>query len=133
MVFSSPIGETPGMNFKATTHEANGVTVIDLEGRVTLGEGSATLRALIRESLSKGHVKVLINLAGVNYIDSSGLGELVSGYRAVKARGGELKLMNLTKKVNDLLRVTKLYTVFDIHQDEATAVASFRSEPSASA
>jgi anti-sigma B factor antagonist len=133
MAFSSPIGETPGMNFKATTREADGVTVIDLEGRVTLGEGSATLRALIRESLAKGRLKFLINLAGVNYIDSSGLGELVSGYRAVKARGGELKLMNLTKKVNDLLRVTKLYTVFDIHQDEAAAVASFRSEPPASA
>jgi anti-sigma B factor antagonist len=127
MVSSSPTGETSGMSFKANTHETNGVIVIDLEGRLTLGGGSATLRALIRDSLGKGHRRILINLAGVNYIDSSGLGELVSGYRAVKAQGGELKLMNLGKKVNDLLRVTKLYTIFDIHQDEPTAVASFRS------
>jgi anti-sigma B factor antagonist len=119
------------MDFKATTRETDGVTVIDLAGRVTLGEGSATLRTLIRESLGKGHSRILVNLAGVSYIDSSGLGELISGYRAVKARGGELKLTSLSKKVNDLLQVTKLYTVFDVHQDEAAAVASFRPAPPA--
>ena len=127
MVFPPSIGETSRMNFKATTRETDGVTVIDLEGRITLGEGSATLRTLIRESLSKGRTKILINLAGVNYMDSSGLGELVSGYRAVKAQAGELKLMNLNKKVSDLLQVTKLYTIFDIHNDEAAAITSFYS------
>ncbi len=113
------------MSFQTTSREAAGVTVLDLEGRITLGEGSTLLRELIRGQLSGGHTKILINLAGVNYIDSSGLGELVSGYRAVKGQGGEMKLMNLNKKVSDLLQITKLYTVFDIHNNEAEAVASF--------
>jgi anti-sigma B factor antagonist len=113
------------MSFQTSSREAGGVTVLDLEGRITLGEGSALLRELIRGQLSGGHTKILINLAGINYIDSSGLGELVSGYRAVKGRGGEMKLMNLNKKVSDLLQITKLYTVFDIHNNEAEAVASF--------
>ena len=113
------------MSLKATSREVGSVTVIDLDGRITLGDGSALLRDLIREKVSSGHKMLLLNLAGVNYIDSTGLGELVSGYRHVKAQGGELKLLNLTKRVSDLLQITNIYAVFDIYNDEVKAVASF--------
>jgi anti-sigma B factor antagonist len=114
------------MSFSVTSRENNSVIVLDLDGRITLGEGTTRLRDLIREQLASGHKKILINLQGTNYVDSSGLGELVSGYRAVKGQGGELKLMNLNKKVADLLQITRLYTIFDIHTDEKQAVASFK-------
>jgi anti-sigma B factor antagonist len=113
------------MSFRATRREVGDVTVIDMDGRITLGEGSSLLRDLIRENLGKGRKKIIMNLAGVNYIDSTGLGELVSGYRLVKSEGGEIKLLNLNKKVTDLLQITKLYTVFDIHTQETQAVTSF--------
>jgi anti-sigma B factor antagonist len=113
------------MSFKATSREIGGVLVIDLVGRITLGEGSGLLRDLIRESLAAGHNRILMNLAEISYIDSTGLGELVSGYRLIKSQGGELKLLKLNKKVTDLLQITKLYAVFDIHSDEAQAVQSF--------
>jgi len=90
-----------------------------------LGDGSASLRELIRRSLSDGRKKILLNLAAIDYIDSTGLGELVSAYRLIKSEGGELKLLKLNKKVTDLLQVTKLYAVFDIHSDEVQALASF--------
>jgi anti-sigma B factor antagonist len=115
------------MSFKATSREVGDVTLIDMIGRITLGEGSALLRDLVRENLAKGHKKIVMNLAGIQYIDSSGLGELVSGYRLMKSEGGELKLLNLNKKVTDLLEITRLYTVFDIHNQEAQAIASFHS------
>jgi anti-sigma B factor antagonist len=115
------------MSFKATSRDVGDVTVIDMDGRITLGEGSALLRDLIHENLGKGRKKIVMNLAGVNYIDSTGLGELVSGYRLIKREGGEIKLLNLNKKVTDLLQITRLYTVFDIHNQEAQAVASFQS------
>ncbi len=113
------------MTFKATAREVNGVTVVDLSGRITLGEGSARLREMVRDLLSKGQKKIVLNLGDVNYIDSSGIGELVSGFTTVRNRGGELKLLNLTKKVHDLLQITKLYTVFEVHSDEEAAVGSF--------
>jgi anti-sigma B factor antagonist len=113
------------MSFKATTREIGDVTVIDMDGRITLGEGSALLRDLVRENLAKGHKKIVMNLARITYIDSTGLGELVSAYRLIKSEGGEIKLLNLNKKVTDLLQITKLYAVFDIHTQEAQAVASF--------
>ncbi len=115
------------MSFKAVSREVGGVTVIDMDGRITLGEGSDLLRDLISEKLDSGHMKIVMNLAGINYIDSTGLGELVAGYRQIKSQGGELKLLNLNKKVSDLLQITKLYAVFDIHNDEAQAVANFHS------
>jgi anti-sigma B factor antagonist len=114
------------LSLKATSREIGNVTVIDMDGRITLGEGSALLRDLIHENLSKGQRHILLNLAGINYIDSSGLGELVSGYRLIKSEGGEVKLLNLNKKVTDLLQITKLYTVFDIHTQEDQALASFK-------
>ena len=115
------------MSFEATSRDVGDVSVIDMNGRITLGEGSSLLRDLLRERISGGHKKILMNMAGVSYIDSTGLGELVSGYRMVKNQGGELKLLNLNKKVSDLLQITKLYTVFDIHNREDQAVASFHS------
>ena len=111
------------MNFK--TREVDGITIMDLGGKITLGEGSGTLRDAVREIVAKGSNKILLNLGDVSYIDSSGLGELVSAYTAVKNAGGELKLVNLTKKVSDLLVITKLATVFDVKEDETSAVASF--------
>jgi anti-sigma B factor antagonist len=113
------------VSMKATIRQVNAVTVVDLSGRITLGEGCTQLRELIRDLLSKGHGKLLLNLADVTYIDSSGIGELVSGFTAVSNQGGQLKLLNLTKKVHDLLQITKLLTVFDVHEDETKAVASF--------
>jgi anti-sigma B factor antagonist len=115
------------MSFKATSRQVGDVTIIDMDGRITLGEGSALLRDLVREKLAGGHKKIILNLAGINYVDSTGLGELVSGYRMIKGEGGELKLLNLNKKVTDLLQITKLYTVFDIHSQEQQAVESFHS------
>ncbi len=110
---------------KATVRQVDSVTVVDISGRITLGEGCTQLRELIRDQLTKGNKKLLLNLADVTYIDSSGIGELVSGFTGVARQGGSLKLLNLTKKVHDLLQITKLYTVFDVHDDEAKAIASF--------
>jgi len=113
------------VSMKVTTRQVDGVTILDLSGRITLGEGSVQLRDAIRDLLAKGSKQILLNLADVNYIDSSGIGELVSAYTTVRNQGGELKLLNLTKKVHDLLQITKLYTVFDVKDDEASAIASF--------
>ena len=113
------------MSMKVTTRQVDGVTILDLSGRITLGEGSVTLRDSVRDLLSKGQKRILLNLADVNYIDSSGIGELVSAYTTVRNQGGELKLLNLTRKVHDLLQITKLYTVFDVKDDEASAIGAF--------
>src|SRR6516162_7524423 len=110
---------------KATTRQVDSVSVVDLSGRITLGEGCSQLRELIRDLLAKGHKNILLNLGEVTYIDSSGIGELVSGFTAVSNQGGQLKLLNLTKRVRDLLQITKLYTVFEVFDDEASAVRSF--------
>ncbi len=113
------------MSMKATNRQVEGVAVVDMSGRITLGEGSVVLRDSIRDLIGKGQKKILLNLGDVTYIDSSGIGELVSAFTAVRREGGELKLLNLTKKVHDLLQITKLYTVFDIKDDEATAIKAF--------
>jgi anti-sigma B factor antagonist len=108
------------------SREVDGVTVLDLNGRITLGEGSVQLRDAIRDLIGKGQKSILLNLSEVNYIDSSGLGELVSAYTTARNQGAALKLLGLTKKVNDLLQLTKLYTVFDIYDDEASGIASYK-------
>jgi anti-sigma B factor antagonist len=113
------------MSLHATHRDAGKVTVVDLSGRITLGEGSALLRKTIRGLLDDQRTKIVLNLADVDYIDSSGIGELVSGFTAVKNRNGDLKLLQLTKKVRDLLQITKLYTVFDVFSDESAALRSF--------
>ena len=113
------------MTMKSTTRQIDGVSIVDLSGRITLGEGSTMLRDIVRDMIAKGNKKILLNLGDVTYIDSSGIGELVSAFTTVRNGGGELKLLNLTKKVHDLLQITKLYTVFDIKDDEASAITSF--------
>ncbi len=114
------------MALTIATREVDGVIVLDLGGRITLGEGSVQLRDAIRGLISKGSKNILLNMGDVNYIDSSGLGELVSAFTTAKNQQAEVKLLNLTKKVHDLLQLTKLYTVFDIKDDEASAIASFK-------
>jgi anti-sigma B factor antagonist len=114
------------VTMKTSTRQVNGITIVDLSGRITLGEGSVLLRDVVRDLVTKGQRKILLNLGDVTYIDSSGIGELVSAFTTVRNQGGELKLLNLTKKVHDLLQITKLYTVFDVRDDEASAVAAFQ-------
>jgi anti-sigma B factor antagonist len=113
------------VSIKLGTRQIGDVAIVDVAGRITLGEGSSAMRDLLRELVAKGQKKILLNLGEVSYIDSSGIGELVSGFTTVTNQGGQLKLLNLTKRVKDLLQITKLYTVFDIHDDEANAVRSF--------
>ncbi|HEX4484970.1 MAG TPA: STAS domain-containing protein [Terriglobales bacterium] len=113
------------MSMKISTRQVDGITIVDCSGRITLGEGSITLRDTVSGLLAKGQKKILLNLGDVNYIDSSGIGELVSAFTTVRKQGGDLKLLNLTKKVHDLLQITKLYTVFDVKDDETAAVKSF--------
>ena len=115
------------VSIDVSTHQSDGIAVVGLRGRITLGEGTEALRDTVRDLLSQGQNRILLNLGEVNYIDSSGIGELVSAFTAAKRQGGEVKLLNLTKKVHDLLQITKLYTVFDVKDDEASAVASFGS------
>ena len=114
------------MNLKVSTRQVDGVSIVDCSGRITLGEGSIVLRDTVKDLLGKGQKKILLNLGDVNYIDSSGIGELVSAYTTAKNQGGELKLLKLTKKVHDLLQITKLYTVFDVKDEETAAVKAFR-------
>ncbi|MGH9604807.1 MAG: STAS domain-containing protein [Terracidiphilus sp.] len=114
------------MALTIASREVDGVTVLDLSGRITLGEGSVQLRDAIRDLIGKGRKDILLNLGDVNYIDSSGLGELVSAYTTARNQGARLKLLKLTKKVHDLLQLTKLYTVFDIYDDEASAIGSYK-------
>src|SRR4029434_2959352 len=105
--------------------QAGDVTILDLDGKVTIGEGSVALRSAIRRLLGEGKNKILLNLAGVGYIDSSGIGELVSSYTAVNKEGGTLKLLSLTQKLQDLLTITTRLTVFDAYDSEADALSNF--------
>ena len=114
------------MALTIATREVDGVVILDLSGRITLGEGSVQLRDAVRGLIGKGKKNILLNLGEVNYIDSSGLGELVSAFTTAKNQQAEVKLLKLTRKVHDLLQLTKLYTVFDIKDDEASAIASFK-------
>jgi len=113
------------LNVKLTSRQVGDVMVIDAAGRITLGEGASVFRDSIRDLAGKGNKKILLNLSEVSYIDSSGIGELVSGFTTVTNGGGQLKLVGLSKRVKDLLQITKLYTVFDVYDDEAAAVRSF--------
>ena len=116
------------MTMKASSRRVDGVTILDLSGRITLGEGSVVLRDQIRDLLGKSEKKILLNLGDVTYIDSSGIGELVSAFTTVRSQGGELKLLNLPKKVHDLLQITKFFSIFDVsdvEDDEASAVKAF--------
>ena len=113
------------MSVKLNTRQVGDVSVVDVAGRITLGEGSTALRDALRDMVAKNHKKILLNLGEVSYIDSSGIGELVSGFTSVTNSGGQLKLLGLNKRVKDLLQITKLYTVFDVHEEASSAVRSF--------
>lgn len=110
---------------KIDTRTVNGVTVLDLHGKITIGEGSVEVRDAIRKHLENGNKRILLNMGDVSYVDSSGIGELVSCYTRVTNQGGQLKLLNLTKKLQELLAITKLLTVFDTYNDEQKALRSF--------
>jgi len=114
------------MSLTVGTREVDGVTIVDLGGRITLGDASSgKLRETVKELLGSGAKKIILNLGDVSYIDSSGLGELVSSYTTASGQGATVKLLNVQKKVHDLLQITKLYTVFDSFDDEAAGVLSF--------
>jgi len=115
------------MSVKITVRHSDGVAIVDVNGRVTLGEGSVGLRDAVRKELVADHKKLLLNLAEVTYMDSSGIGELTSAYTSVRNQGGEVKLLNLTRKIDGLLQITKLATIFDTSDDENAAIASFKS------
>ena len=106
--------------------QAGDVTILDMSGAVRIGQGSVALRDSVRSLVDGGKKKILLNLAGVGYIDSSGIGELVSSYTAINKEGGQLKLLSLTQKLQDLLTITKLLTVFDAYDDEAEALGNFK-------
>jgi len=106
--------------------DAGDVSILDLSGKVTIGEGSVQLREAVRRLLDSGKKKILLNLGDVSYVDSSGIGELVSSYTTTNNGGGQLKLLNLTKKIQDLLMITKLLTVFETYDNEEAAVSSFK-------
>jgi anti-sigma B factor antagonist len=106
--------------------QAGDVTILDLSGSVRIGEGSIALRDAIRELAGEGKKKLLLNLAGVSYVDSSGIGELIANYTTVSRQGGQLKLLNLTDRIQNLLVITKLLTVFDVYENESEALKSFQ-------
>ena len=106
--------------------QAGDITILDMDGKVTIGEGSVALRTAIRRLLEEGKKKILLNLGGVGYIDSSGIGELVSSFTAINKEQGQLKLLNLTQKLQDLLGITKLLTVFDVYDSESDALSSYK-------
>ena len=113
------------MAMMANTRKIDGVNIVDLSGKITIGEGTIVLKDAVRNLLQRNEKKILLNLADVSYIDSSGIGELVSSFTTAGNQGGKLKLLNLTKKVHDLLSITKLLTVFEVFDDEAKAIQSF--------
>lgn len=116
---------------KIGTRQVSGISVIDISGRITLGEGDVLLRDTIDNLLAKGHKKLLLNLAEVGYIDSSGIGALVGVYTAARKQGGELRLLKITNRVRNLLQITKLYTVFVVSDDEDEAIRSLNLDSAA--
>ena len=116
------------MSLKANVRHSGDVAIVDLAGRIRLGEDTGLVRNTIKELIASGHKNVLLNLKDVNYIDSSGLGEMVGAYASVSQAGGKIKLLNVHDRVSDLLQVTKLYTVFVAFSDEAEALRSFKAE-----
>jgi anti-sigma B factor antagonist len=117
-------GKTPD-KMQTGTRQVGNVIVLDIRGRITMGEGNVMLREVVRDLVDKGNKRIVLNLGEVNYIDSSGLGELVKTHTTIRNKGGELRLANLNKRVHDLLQMTKLSAVFDIQKEEASALASF--------
>jgi anti-sigma B factor antagonist len=113
------------MNLNIHSREADGVMMLDLKGRITTGEPSVTVRDAVRREIDNGFKNIILDMGEIAYIDSAGLGELIAAYTTVKNRGGHLKLLHLTKRLNELMQITKLYTVFDVYDDEVRALGSF--------
>jgi anti-sigma B factor antagonist len=120
------------MSFKSAVTTDGDVTIVRLEGRITLGEGTGGLRESVRNALANGATNVLLDLGGVDYIDSAGLGELVGCYAAAQNRGATMKLLHLQKKVEGLMQITKLTTLFEVFENEAEAIHSFHNKSAAS-
>lgn len=114
------------MALRGTCREVDDVAVVDFSGRITLGEGSSIVRKMVRDLIANGYRKILFDLSDVDYIDSSGIGEMVAAYTTVRGASGELKLVHLTRRVHDIMQITRLFTVFDVQPDEAAALLSFR-------
>jgi anti-sigma B factor antagonist len=114
------------MTIQVSTRLVEGIAIVDISGQLRLGEGTGKLREVVQQLAREGYRKILLNLAGVVHIDSSGIGELMMNYTTLRNQGGELKLMNLNKNVRNLLQVTRLYTVFDVHDDQASALKAFQ-------
>lgn len=114
------------MDLKIGIRKVDNIAVVHASGRITLGEETQLLRETIQNLLGEGQKQILLNLDEVAFIDSAGIGELVSGFLSARNRGGELKLLKLTRRVRDVVQITKLYTVFDIRDDEAVAIKSFK-------
>jgi anti-sigma B factor antagonist len=119
------IEERTNVKMQVATRQADGITILDVSGRIIVGEGNVVLREMVREVVEKGGKRILLNLYQVDYVDSSGLGELVRIHTTLRKAGGQMKLVNLTKKVQDLLQMTSMNTVFDIQKNEASAIRSF--------
>src|SRR5882724_4763376 len=113
------------MSLSINIRQMSDVSIVDVAGRITLGDGASTLRDTLRAMPREGHKKVLLNLGEASYIDSSGLGVLVAAFASITNQDGQLKLLNLTTRVRDLLLITKLFTVFEVFEDEALAICSF--------
>jgi len=120
------MGSRTPIKMQTTTRQIGDIVVLDISGRITLGEGNVILREIVRGLVDKGNKKIVLNLGEVQYIDSSGIGELVKTHTTVRNQGGQLRLVNLNKRVNELLQMTKLSAVFDIERDEASAMKSLR-------
>jgi anti-sigma B factor antagonist len=110
---------------KTKVRDVSGVRVLDLEGKITIGSGDVELRQNIEDAIAAGRTNILLNLHGVTHIDSSGIGEMVGCFTTVARKGGKMKLLNLTQKINDILQVTQLITVFDVFDNEKEALNSF--------
>jgi anti-sigma B factor antagonist len=109
--------------------EVEGVSILHLQGSLTLGDGTRKLRQLVHDTLDAGKKKIVLNMAEVHYIDSSGLGELIAALTTIKQRGAQMKLMKLTPRVKDLVQLTKVHSLFEVFPDEESAVRSFASQP----
>jgi len=121
--------ESTIVKMQNTTRRVGDVAVLDISGRITLGEGNVMLREIVRQLVDEGNRKIILNLAEVQYVDSSGLGELVKTHTTVRNRSGQLRLVNLNKRIHDLLQMTRLAAVFDIEPDEASAIRSLEDKP----
>lgn len=113
------------MSVRMRERQVGEITIYDCEGRMTLGEGACMVRDTLREAMRAGKLKIILNMEEVHYTDASGIGEMVSASTTLSLRGGRLKLLNLSKRVKDLLQITKLYSAFDVHDDEGGAIRSF--------